>query len=141
MYMVSSRLLGRGLRLQILDILFASVAGIFRAAASIVASEVPEVGCCFRTYSVCNVTAAISFWHLIGGCPSYQNPGRKTANETLGRPHSSDVTDYKYGNNSQPLTFQKQQLKMPATDVGKTSRICKLGLRSTSLEDTIYKTF
>ena len=40
-------------------------------AASTVASEEPEVGCCFPTYSVFDVTAEMSSWHLIGSCHAW----------------------------------------------------------------------
>jgi hypothetical protein len=42
-----------------------------KVTASTVASELLEVGCCFHTYSVCNVTAVMSSWFLIGGCPAW----------------------------------------------------------------------
>ena len=40
-------------------------------AASTVASEVLEVGCCFRNYSVFAIAAAMSSWCFIGGCPAW----------------------------------------------------------------------
>ena len=40
-------------------------------AASVVNSEVPEDDSCFPTYSVCDVTAAMLSWHLIGCCPAW----------------------------------------------------------------------
>ena len=39
-------------------------------AASTTASEVLEVGSCFP-YRACDVTAAMLFWSLIGGCPAW----------------------------------------------------------------------
>ena len=44
---------------------------LWQASSELAASEVLEVGCCFRTYSVCDVTAAVSSWRLIGNFPAW----------------------------------------------------------------------
>ena len=65
--MVSSGMVGRGLRLRIPDVSPASS----EVAASTVVSEVMEVGCFLRTYSAWDLPAAMSSRSLIGGCPAW----------------------------------------------------------------------
>ena len=36
-----------------------------------VASEVLDIGYCFPTYSICDITDTMSSWHIIGGCPAW----------------------------------------------------------------------
>ena len=78
-----------------------------------------------------------------GRISTNQSPGRKTANESLGRHSSRQVPGYKYAWKSQPSSLQKRQLeqpplKMPATDGGKTPGTHNLRPRPTSPEDTMY---
>ena len=63
MYMVSSGLVDQSLRF------LAFALHLWQASSEVVAStdasEVLEVGCCFRTHSVCDFTAAISSWEIL----------------------------------------------------------------------------